>query len=188
MKRDTVKAKLDEADQKTRYSGPPLILRMPRVDGPRYKALKPDDPLYSMASWAYHHGNELPRKVRRGLYIALEAAWPGTQGDKSAEHRRLAAYTMHLNGDTIGDIAFAFKVQLATVQGWITEIKNEIKNEGDTSPRIEIADGDEPEDPASDLSYARSLKRSPTELKAYLDAERHHRSAPLLRGAFTRYP
>jgi len=159
-------------DEKMPFSHPPLTLRMPRVDGPSYKALKPDHALYAMASWVFHHGDEQPRKARRGLYIALERAWPRTQGDgKSAEHRRLVAYSMHCGGDTIGDIAFVFDVQLGTVQRWITETKHEIETEGDTSPRIEIAGDDEPENPASDLSYGRWLVRSAPELKAYLDAE-----------------
>jgi len=126
-----------------------------------------------MAAWVRHHGDKQSPDVRRGLYIALERAWPRTRGvHKHAEHRRLFAYQMHLNGASIGDIAFAFDVQLDTVQGWNTATEREIDDEGDTSPRIEVADpdGGEPEDP-SDIGYVRSLLRSPAELKAYLDAD-----------------
>jgi len=159
-------------DEKSGFFHPPLILRMPRVDGPSYAKLKPDDPLYSMASWVFHHGDEQPRKARRGLYIALERAWPRTRGiHKITEHRHLVAYSMHCGGSSVGDIAFAFVVQPATVRKWITETRREIDDEADTSPRIEVAvDADDPEDPASDLSYARSLVRSRSELKAVVDA------------------
>src|SRR4051794_9824055 len=86
-------------DGKTLVSGPPLLLRVPRVDGPSYKELEPHDALYALASFAYHHARRLPVATRQGLFLALEVAWPRTQGDhKEREHRSLMMWDAHQAG------------------------------------------------------------------------------------------
>jgi transposase-like protein len=165
---------------------------MPRVDGPSYQELESGarpysnpthdgHPLYGLAAFAYHHAHELPGNVRRGLFIALDAVWPRTQGDKKeTEYRALAAFRAAEQGTTIDDIAREFGVTSDRAARWVRSVKKELESPESVPafPRVETVfaeGGDVPEDPAADLVYARWMARSPTELERQLQDERHLR-------------
>lgn len=88
-----------------------MWLNSHRVDGPSFRELEPADDLYPLAAWAHHHARFLPASARRGLFIALERAWPRTQGDtKDAETRALKAAWLAAHGKSAQDIAEVFCV------------------------------------------------------------------------------
>jgi hypothetical protein len=58
---------------------PDLRLEIAEHDAPALRALRPDDDLYWVAAWAFHHAGQLRATERRGLWLALRAAWPRKQ-------------------------------------------------------------------------------------------------------------
>lgn len=172
------------ADGKRLVSGPPLVLRSPLPDAPSYAELEADHPLYSLAAWAYHHARDQPAAERRGLFISLEAVWPRTAGDsKDQDHRAFMAWHAHRdNGHSLAKVADAFAVQPDTARKWVRSVERELSHEHE--PEIPVhewrvdalpvwaQDAGEPEDPASDLAYMRSLGRSTAAHARRLDDRR----------------
>lgn len=160
------------------------------MDGPSYAELSPADALYELAAFVYHHARDLPADLRRGLFLALETAWPRTQGDrKEAEHRAAMAWRAYIdNGRSIERVAEAFSVALDTARRWVRRVEVELDSArprevpGSGTPnageewRVDVVWGegeDEPLDPVAPISYARWLARSPDELTRQLDDRAH---------------
>jgi transposase-like protein len=174
-----------------RFPGPPLVLRMPRVDGPSYVELESGappwsdpphqgHPLYGLAAFVYHHADRMSSDQRRGFFIALEVAWPRTQGDrKEQEYRALTAWRAARGGIPVSEIANEFGVKPDTAERWIRAVDRELDSTRppeSADPRVEVAwadDGEnpEPDDPADLRVYARWLVRSPDELRRQLEDE-----------------
>jgi hypothetical protein len=165
---------------------------MPRVDGPSHVELEsgalpwsdpPHEghPLYGLAAFAYHHAERMPSDQRRGLFIALEVAWPRTQGDrKEQEYRALTAWRAAQAGVPVFEIAEEFGVKPDTAERWIRAVNRELDPhtpfEKPQEPRVEVAwveagNSEEPDDPAGLQVYARWLVRSPDELRRQLEDE-----------------
>jgi transposase len=174
-------------DGKRIVSGPPLLLRTPEMDGPSYKELEPDDALYALGAFAYHHAGHLPRDARRGLLLALAAAWPTTQGDhKDRDHRSLMAWHLHRDTGSIEAVANAFAVAVDTAARWVRRVDRELDagrpeacavpgagtpNRGEEW-RVDVVwteCGEEPEDPAGIASYMRMLAATTRQAEQRLD-------------------
>jgi hypothetical protein len=106
-------------DGKRPDSFPLLVLHAPRLDGRTYQELGPSHPLYPLACFVYHHAAELTRDQRRGLFVALESAWPHPQGDRRESHRRIQAWLANQKGVSVRTLADVFSVQIDTVRRWI---------------------------------------------------------------------
>lgn len=176
-------------DGKRRFSGPPLVLKNPRIDARAYRELEPDDELYGLAAWGYHHAAGLPLPVRRGLLQSLETAWPRPQGDhREGDHRALLAYRAHEAGGSVEEIAEAWSVAPDTARRWIRRTERDVEAEqlehaetgADVAElRVEVAwseDGEEPDDPASPLARSRWLCSPPEQLDRQADDLRRFRS------------
>jgi hypothetical protein len=175
-------------DGKTHVSGPSLVLKNPRIDARAYRELEPTDDLYALAAFTFHHAPRMPYPIRRGLLLALEAAWPAPQGDhKEGEYRALLAYRAHEAGHSIEQIAEAWAVAPDTARRWIRRTEREVEAEqlehaetgaDVTELRVEVAwseDGEEPDDPGSSVSYSRWLCAGPDQLARQADDYRRFR-------------
>jgi len=67
---------------------PRLELERRDSDARALALLQVDHPLYPVAAWAFHHGDELDESSRSGLYAALEGGWP--RGPGRSRTRRVA--------------------------------------------------------------------------------------------------
>ena len=73
-----------------------------------------------LAAWAFHHADELPHEPRRGLFLALERAWPRPAGDvKDLGDRALKAYGLAHEGVPISEIAATYCIAEDTAKRWV---------------------------------------------------------------------
>lgn len=157
---------------------PALVLRTPRLDGPSYAELEPGHRLYGVAAWAWHadRRGELRGELRRGLFTALQEAWPTTRGDKKErEHRSLVALRAHDAGASIDEVAEAFCVRPDTARRWIRGARLDFGPGCDFEPRIELAwSSRQPADPSrpTPLELARSMARPSDQLARMEDDRR----------------
>ena len=157
---------------------PALQLRTPALDGPCYRELTPDHPLYQTAAWAWHadHRRELRGESRRGLYRSLQEAWPTTRGvKKEREHRSLQALRAHDAGASIDTIAREFGYAPDTVRRWIHRARKDFGAGCDFEIHIALVWSDQPPaDPSrpSPLELAQAMARSPAQLSRMEDDRR----------------
>ena len=126
---------------------PKLDLERDDPDAKLCARLAVDDPLYPVAAWAFHHGDELDVDVRKGLYAALEGAWPVAVGRKRT--RRTARSMVGLLSEAGVPVDLIAK-GLGRPEKEIKELRSEAARERPmrTARIIPVPEETEPYDPA----------------------------------------
>lgn len=100
----------------------------------RLGVLADGHPLYSVAAFVFHHGDQLDAKVLRPLYGALLAGWPRKQGNRPDDYRAHCAAVLARMGASAADIACAWDVDVSTARKRIQRGQQQFELYDSTTP------------------------------------------------------
>jgi len=141
---------------------PDLVLTLEGVPQDAFSVLAPNDPLYPIAAWGFHHAKSgsFSTEARRAFFLALAAAWPPRPGRKQRYATRMLAAHFREFGFTNEEIADALGYSTERVRRLIREGQRLQELRDDVTPVVEddpdweakTGERKQPLDPARDLS------------------------------------